>query len=198
MLVRHEHAAGSMAMAYAQLTGEPGICLVTAGPGCTNLLTAVTEAHVGCLPMIVLAGRGATANAQRGAAQEVATDQIFAPVTKWSLRVDRPELVPEAMRRAFAEARGGRPGPVLVDLPRDVLDGQIPTGDHVPVPAPARPPGRPGARRAGRRRACGGGAADHRGRRGLDRLRRQWAGARAGRAAGHSGAHQPGRSRDRA
>ena len=141
VLVRHEHAAGSMAMAYAQLTGEPGICLVTAGPGCTNLLTAVTEAHVGCLPMIVLAGRGATANAQRGAAQEVATDQIFAPVTKWSLRVDRPELVPEAMRRAFAEARGGRPGPVLVDLPRDVLDGQIPAGDHVPVPAPVRPAG---------------------------------------------------------
>ena len=70
ILVRHEQAAASMAAAYAQLTGEPGVGLVTAGPGCTNLLAGVAEAHVGCLPIVIIAGRGATANAHRGAAQD--------------------------------------------------------------------------------------------------------------------------------
>jgi len=81
-LARHEFTAAAMAAGYAQLTGEPGVCVVTAGPGCTNMLTAVAEAFVGCLPMVLFAGRGATFSAQRGASQEVATEQIFAPVTK--------------------------------------------------------------------------------------------------------------------
>ncbi len=125
ILVRHEHAAACMAAAHAQLTGTPGVCLVTAGPGATNLLTGVAEAFVGSLPLIILAGRGSTATAHRGASQEVATDQIFAPVTKWAVRVDRADLVPDVMRQAFTIARGGRPGPVLIDLPRDVLDTEI-------------------------------------------------------------------------
>ena len=141
VLARHEQVAASMAAGYAQLTGEPGVCLVTAGPGCTNMLTAVAEAYVGCLPMVLMAGRGATATAQRGASQEVPTDQIFAPVTKWSVRVDRPDLVVPVVRRAFAEARSGRPGPVLVDLPRDVLDSEIEPAAYVPLERPARPPG---------------------------------------------------------
>ena len=65
VLVRHEHAAASMAAAYAQLTGEPGVCLVTAGPGSTNLLTGIAEAYVGCLPIVVLAGRGHRQRAPR-------------------------------------------------------------------------------------------------------------------------------------
>ncbi|MEN3283945.1 MAG: acetolactate synthase large subunit [Solirubrobacteraceae bacterium] len=141
VLVRHEHAAASMAAAYAQLTGEPGVCLVTAGPGATNLLTGIAEAYVGCLPIVVLAGRGATANAHRGAAQEVPTDQIFAPVTKWAVRVDRADLVVDVLRQAFAAARGGRPGPVLVDLPRDVLDTEVEASPYVPVGPAPRPPG---------------------------------------------------------
>jgi acetolactate synthase-1/2/3 large subunit len=141
VLVRHEQAAASMAAAHAQLTGEPGICVVTAGPGATNLLTAVAEAYVGCLPLIVLAGRGATFNAHRGAAQEIATDQVFAPVTKCSIRVDRADLVVPVLRQAFAIARGGRPGPVLVDLPRDILDTEIPVQErYLPVgPSPRTP-----------------------------------------------------------
>jgi acetolactate synthase I/II/III large subunit len=139
VLVRHEQAAASMAAAMAQLTGEPGICLVTAGPGCTNLLTGIAEAYVGCLPIVVLSGRGSTATAHRGAAQEVATDEIFQPVTKWAVRVDRADLVVDVVRQAFAIARGGRPGPVLVDLPRDVLDSEVqrPAG-YIPVGRPAR------------------------------------------------------------
>jgi acetolactate synthase I/II/III large subunit len=74
VLARHEHAAAAMAAAYAQLTGTPGIVLVTAGPGATNVVTAVAEAFVGALPMIILAGRGSTATTYRGASQEVSTE----------------------------------------------------------------------------------------------------------------------------
>ncbi|HEY1594884.1 MAG TPA: thiamine pyrophosphate-binding protein, partial [Thermoleophilaceae bacterium] len=138
VLVRHEQAAASMAAASAQLTGEPGVCLVTAGPGCTNLLTGIAEAYVGCLPIVIFAGRGATATAHRGASQEVATDRIFAPVTKWAVRVDRADLIVDVVRQAFAIARGGRPGPVLVDLPRDLLAGDVPAREYLPVVRPPR------------------------------------------------------------
>ena len=139
ILVRHEHTAASMAAAYSQLTGEAGVCLVTAGPGCTNLVTGIAEAYVGCLPIVVIAGRGATANAHRGAAQEVATDRIFAPITKWSVRVDRAELIVDVLRQAFAIARSGKPGPVLVDIPRDLVDADVPLAPYIPVGAPTRP-----------------------------------------------------------
>jgi acetolactate synthase I/II/III large subunit len=141
VLVRHEQHAASMAAASAQLTGEPGVCLVTAGPGCTNLLTGIAEAYVGCLPIVILAGRGATSTAQRGASQEVPTDRIFAPVTKWSVRVDRADLIVDVLRQAFAVARGGRPGPVLVDIPRDLLTGELPAREYLPVERQARPAG---------------------------------------------------------
>ena len=159
VLVRHEQAAASMAAAHAQLTGEPGVCLVTAGPGATNLLTGIAEAYVGSLPVVVIAGRGATPNVLRGAAQEVATERIFAPVTKWSVRVDRPELVVDALHQAFATARSGKPGPVLVDVPRDVLDAEIaarrycrPARGRVPPPTrrSSRRPRRRSPRRSGR------------------------------------------------
>ena len=139
VLVRHEQAAASMAAAYAQLTGETGVCLVTAGPGCTNLLTGIAEAYVGSLPIVAIAGRAATFNAHRGAAQEVDTDRIFAPVTKWSVRVDRAEQIPEAVAEAFKLARSGRPGPVLIDVPRDLLDEDIAAVPYEPSGPPARP-----------------------------------------------------------
>lgn len=144
VLVRHEQSAASMAAAYAQLTGEPGVCLVTAGPGCTNLVSGIAEAYVGSLPIVILAGRGATGNSLRGAAQEVATDRIFAPVTKWSLRVDRADLIVDALHQAFATARSGKPGPVLVDIPRDLLDSDMPLRPYVPTSPRPRPPAEPG------------------------------------------------------
>ena len=138
VLVRHEQAAASMAAGYAQLTGEPGVCLVTAGPGVTNLLTGIAEAYVGCLPIVILAGRGATATAQRGASQEVATERVFAPVTKWSVRVDRADLLLDVLHRAFLIARNGKPGPVLVDIPRDLLGQDVPEAPYLPAGPPAR------------------------------------------------------------
>lgn len=133
ILVRHENAAAAMAAGYAQLTGEPGVVTVTAGPGATNIVTAVTEAFVGSLPMVIFAGRGSTTTWQRGASQEVPTDRMFAPITKWSIRVDRADQIVEITRRAFSIARGGKPGPVYVDLPRDLLSLEVEFADYVPV-----------------------------------------------------------------
>jgi acetolactate synthase-1/2/3 large subunit len=141
ILVRHEQAAASMAAGYAQLTGEPGVCLVTAGPGCTNLLTGIAEAYVGSLPIVILSGRGATPNVYRGAAQEVATERIFAPVTKWAVRVDRADLIVDVLHQAFAAARSGKPGPVLVDIPRDLADADVPRKPYIAVGPRPRPPG---------------------------------------------------------
>jgi sulfopyruvate decarboxylase TPP-binding subunit len=167
VLVRHEQSAASMASGHAQLTGEPGVCLVTAGPGCTNLLSGIAEAYVGSLPVVVIAGRGATRNALRGAAQEVATDRMFAPVTKWSVRVDRADLIVDALHQAFATARSGKPGPSWSTSretcsrrtyrrrptsPRDRRDGS-PQTRRLPPPQPMRsspPSGRSSSPGAGR------------------------------------------------
>jgi thiamine pyrophosphate-dependent acetolactate synthase large subunit-like protein len=140
-LVRHEQAAASMAAAYAQLTGETAVCLVTAGPGATNLATNVAEAFVGALPMVILAGRGATGTTYRGASQEVDTDQLFRSITKWADRVDRADLIPDALHEAFAIARNGKPGPVYLDLPRDILQQRIKFGRYLPAGPAARPRG---------------------------------------------------------
>jgi acetolactate synthase-1/2/3 large subunit len=142
-LVRHEQQAPALAAGYFQLTGELAVCLVTAGPGATNLLTSVAEAFVGSIPMVILAGRGATATAFRGASQEVPTERIFQPVTKWSVRVDRADLLPEVLRQAFIVARSGKPGPVYIDIPRDLLVGEIVVPDYIPAGPAARPAAEP-------------------------------------------------------
>jgi acetolactate synthase-1/2/3 large subunit len=148
VLVRHEQTAASMAAAYAQLTGEPGVCLVTAGPGATNLLTGITEAFIGALPIIIIAARGSTQTWQKGAAQEVATEQVFAPVTKWSVRVDRADLLVDVLRQAFTIARSGKPGPVYIDVPRDILALPVPLPHYTPVGKPPPPQGNPQAIKA--------------------------------------------------
>ena len=141
VLVRHEQVAGNMAAAYAQLTGEVAVCLVTAGPGATNLVSGIAEAYVGSLPIVILAGRGATATRHRGASQEIDTDKIFAPITKMALRVDRADLLVDVVRQGFAAARNGKPGPVYIDIPRDILNEQVEFGPYFPVGAPVRPRG---------------------------------------------------------
>jgi acetolactate synthase I/II/III large subunit len=138
VLVRHEQHAASMAAGYAQLTGEPGVCCVTAGPGATNLVTSIAEAFVGALPIVIIAGRGATRNAHRGASQEIDQVRIFGPVTKSGIRVDRPDLIVESLRQAFNIARSGKPGPVLVDIPQDILAADIEFSDYRAVGKPAR------------------------------------------------------------
>jgi acetolactate synthase-1/2/3 large subunit len=141
ILVRHEQAAANMAGGYAILTGEPGVCCATAGPGATNLATGIAEAFMGALPVIILTGRGATRNSLRGEAQEIPQDKIFAPITKWAIRVDRSDMVVDVMRRAFSIVRSGKPGPVLIDLPVDVLMQPVQFDGYIPVGKPPTPRG---------------------------------------------------------
>jgi len=143
ILVRHEQIAANMAAGYAQLTGEPGICCVTAGPGATNLVSGIAEAFIGALPIVVLAGRGATTTTHKGASQEIAQEQLFRPITKWSVRIDRADLIVDVLRQAFTVARSGKPGPVLLDIPRDILSQQVQLDRYVPVGRPSRPRGNP-------------------------------------------------------
>jgi len=139
VLVRHEQVAANMAGAYAQLTGEVGVCTATAGPGVTNIVSGIAEAHVGALPVVAIAGRGHTRTTFRGAAQELPQDKMFAPITKWAVRVDRVDLLVEVMRQAFTIARSGKPGPVLVDVPIDVMLDSVDFDGYVPVGKPPAP-----------------------------------------------------------
>ena len=143
ILVRHEQVAANMAAGFAQMTGEPGVCCVTAGPGATNLVSGIAEAYIGALPIVILAGRGPTVAAHRGASQEIAQEQLFRPITKWSVRVDRTDLIVDVLRQAFTVARSGKPGPVLVDFPRDILAQPVEFSDYRPVGRPAPPRANP-------------------------------------------------------
>jgi acetolactate synthase-1/2/3 large subunit/sulfoacetaldehyde acetyltransferase len=122
--VRHEQAAAFMADGLARVTGTPGVCLVTSGPGATNLLTGVAAAHVAHSPVVVLVGGVSLEHAHKDAFQEYDLVSMFRPVTKLALQVPRPERIPELLRSALRVATTGRRGPVLVEIPRDVLNDQ--------------------------------------------------------------------------
>jgi acetolactate synthase-1/2/3 large subunit/sulfoacetaldehyde acetyltransferase len=123
--VRHEQAAAFMADGLARVTDSPGVCLVTAGPGATNLLTGIAAAHVGHSPVVVLVGGVSTDHLQRDAFQEYDLVSMFRPVTKLAVQIGRPDRIPEMLRTALRAAMTGRRGPVLVEIPRDVLNDQV-------------------------------------------------------------------------
>ena len=118
---RHEQAAAHAADAWARLTRGVGACIVTAGPGVTGTVTAVANAWAANVPLLVLGGAAPTFNQGRGSLQEMPQTQLFAGITKWSDRVPSPELVPSFLAKAFRVARAGRPGPVFLEIPWDVL-----------------------------------------------------------------------------
>lgn len=121
--VRHEQGAAFMADGLARVTGQPAACLVTSGPGATNLLTGVAAAYVAHSPVVAITGGPMSVNYERDAFQELDLVNMFKPVTKLSVLINKPERIPELMRYAFRMAMTGRKGPVFVELPRDVLNG---------------------------------------------------------------------------
>ena len=146
--VRHEEAAAHMAHGWARTTGGPGIALVTAGPGVTNTVTGVAHAWSGGAPLVVLAGRAPLAQADRGALHEMDQVALMRPITKWAATVLETERLPEYVAHAIAESRAGRPGPVFLEIPSDVLRGTA----EADVIVPSRPPrsaGDPAAIREG-------------------------------------------------
>src|SRR5262245_40433294 len=124
--VRHEQAAAFMADGLGRVTDAPGVCLVTSGPGATNLLTGVAAAHVAHSPVVVLVGGIAREHYDKDAFQEFDLIGMFRPVTKLAIKVTAPERIPELLRAALRAAMTGRRGPVCVAIPRDVLNGALP------------------------------------------------------------------------
>ena len=151
--VRHEQAAALMADAWGRITGRPGVCMATNGPGATNLVTGVANAWQAQSPVLVITGAPMMRDTFRNSAQEIDQIALFRPVVKWSVQVRRPERAAEAVREAYGIALSGVPGPVHIDLPRDVLNEEVPAPDFDGMPAgpAARPaPGPEAVREAAR------------------------------------------------
>ena len=124
VLVRHEQGGTHMADGYARATGKPGVVLVTSGPGATNTVTGLLTAQMDSVPMVVLTGQTITPNLGKDAFQEADVFGVTMPVVKHSYLVREVNDLPRVMNEAFHLATSGRPGPVLVDLPKDVVSAE--------------------------------------------------------------------------
>ncbi|GBR44425.1 biosynthetic-type acetolactate synthase large subunit [Neokomagataea thailandica] len=138
ILVRHEQAAVHAAEAYARSTGKTGVVLVTSGPGATNAVTGLVDALMDSIPLVCLSGQVPTKLIGNDAFQEADTTGITRPATKHNYLVRTPETLAPTVREAFAVAQGGRPGPVLIDLPKDITVGKAPLAPAMPTPAMKR------------------------------------------------------------
>lgn len=125
ILVRHEQAAGHAADGYARSSGRTGVAIVTSGPGATNIVTALATAYMDSVPMVVFCGQVATNAIGNDAFQEADIVGITRPVTKHNFLVKTVAELPETIKKAFYIASTGRPGPVLIDLPKDVQKGKL-------------------------------------------------------------------------
>ena len=120
VLVRHEQAAVHAADGFARATGEVGVALVTSGPGATNAVTGIATAYMDSIPLVVITGQVASTLIGQDAFQECDTVGVTRPIVKHNFLVTSPQDITSVMKRAFHIARSGRPGPVVVDLPKDV------------------------------------------------------------------------------
>ena len=144
--VRHEQTAGHAADGYARVTGRPGVCAVTAGPGVTDVVTAVANAQRAGIPMICIGGAGPKLLCDMGSLQDMDHVTLMRPITKWSVQVPETRRIPEYVDAAFRVAQANVPGPVFLEMPLDLL---MNFGDDADLPAtrplaePPRPAGDP-------------------------------------------------------
>jgi acetolactate synthase-1/2/3 large subunit len=140
---RHEQAAAHAADAWARTTGRPGVAVCTAGPGITDAVTGVTNAWLDCIPMLLIGGAAPLRDAEtlplQGGFDQVA---LFTPITKWAHRVTHTERIPELVAQALRIATSGRPGPVYLDIPIDVLFAPVDEA-RVSFPKPVQPQSAP-------------------------------------------------------
>src|SRR5215475_1121127 len=138
---RQEGGAANMAEAYGKLTGRPGICFVTRGPGATNASIGVHTAFQDSTPMILFIGQVARDQVEREAFQEIDFRRMFGPMAKWVAEIDDARRIPELVSQAFHRAVNGRPGPVVLALPEDMLTDRVDVtdaGHYVPAqPSPS-------------------------------------------------------------
>jgi len=130
---RHEAGASNMAEAYAKATGRPGICAVSRGPGATNAANGLHTAHQDSTPVIMFIGQVSRAERDREAQQEIDYREMFRPLTKWVAEVSDADRIPEYVSHAFHIAQSGRPGPVVLSLPEDMLVDRTAAEDARPV-----------------------------------------------------------------
>jgi len=119
ILTRHEQGAAHAAQAYAMVTGKPGICFATSGPGATNLITGIANAYLDSIPMVFITAQVVSGLIGTDAFQETDILGVSMPVTKWNWQVKKPQDIPEIIAKAFYIATTGRPGPVLIDITKD-------------------------------------------------------------------------------
>ncbi len=139
---RHEQGAAFMADVYGRLTGRAGVCLGTLGPGATNLITGVADANMDRAPVVALAGQGATTRLHKESHQILDLVNLFQPISKYSMQIREPEIIPEIVRKAFKVAEAEKPGCSFMDFPENiakmVVEGKEPL--KVQSPMPPRPP----------------------------------------------------------
>lgn len=137
--VEHEQGAAHAAQGYARATGKVGVCLATSGPGATNLVTGIADANSDSTPIVAITGNVPLPLLGKNAFQEVDIVGITAPITKRNYLLDRVSKIPGVVREAFALARGNRPGPVLIDIPKDIQQHypRDPEGNYTPLRMPA-------------------------------------------------------------
>ncbi len=143
VICRMEAGAANAAEAHGKLTGRPGVCFVTRGPGATHAAVGVHTAMQDSTPLLLLVGQIARRDRGREAFQEVDYVAMFAPLAKWAVEIDDAARIPELMARAFSMATSGRPGPVVVSLPEDMLTDRVAVHDVAPY-VPVRPGPAPG------------------------------------------------------
>jgi thiamine pyrophosphate-dependent acetolactate synthase large subunit-like protein len=135
---RHEQAASMMAHAYSRLTRRPGVCMASSGPGTINMATGVANAFVDAAPLVAVGGTSPRIYFGMDAFQEVDQLSLYKPITKWATRILDAKRIPDVVATAFRQATSGRPGPVFLDLPGDVL-GEVVEESSVPMPAHWKP-----------------------------------------------------------
>ena len=142
--VRHEQTAGHAADGYARVTGRPGVCAVTAGPGVTDVVTAIANAQRAQVPLVCIGGAGPKVLCDMGSLQDMDHVALMPPITKWSVQVPEPSRIAEYIDAAFRVAQSNVPGPVFLEMPLDLLMNMHDDAD-LPATRPLEEPPRPGA-----------------------------------------------------
>ena len=136
---RHEQGAAFMADVYGRLTGKAGVCTATLGPGATNLITGIADAYLDRAPMLAIAGQGATHRLHKESHQIIDLAQLFAPITKYSARINEVEAIAEIIADSLVQASAHKPGPAFIEFPENIADAEIEAQEALDVPRSATP-----------------------------------------------------------
>jgi len=139
IICRHEQGAAFMADLYGRLTGKPGVCLGTLGPGATNLVTGVANANMDHSPVVTITGQGATTRLHKESHQAMDVVQMFTPITKWAASIRDETTIPEVVRKAFKLAAAEKPGAAHIELPEDIAKAEVESSPIVPGMKVRRP-----------------------------------------------------------